>query len=272
MVKVGSQTYANPEFSHDKVTNRRKFTGVHFHNDYELYYLIEGKTKYFIGDEIFLVEKGNFIMVPKQMFHKTDSEECTYNERILVSINPGIFDNYTQPIIDELCAEKQIYIPENKKYKAEEILKKLEKECTHPKKHSDIMKKLYIIELLTLLSRLKQDYNPSLKDADTMVDNISEYIRQNYGGDLSLNVLSKIFAVSESHLSRKFKDISGMGLNEYITYVRIMNAQKMLESQKLSVTEIAAKCGFNDSAYFAAVFKKTKGITPYKYKKSYYDI
>ncbi|MFQ9799092.1 MAG: AraC family ligand binding domain-containing protein [Clostridia bacterium] len=55
----------NPLFSHNKVTNQRKITGIHCHSSYELYYLRNGETKYFVGDEIFHLEPGNFIMIPK---------------------------------------------------------------------------------------------------------------------------------------------------------------------------------------------------------------
>lgn len=34
---------------------------------------------------------------------------------------------------------------------------------------------------------------------------------------------------------------------------------------EISITEVSAECGFNDSNYFAAVFKKLKGVTPKKY-------
>ena len=74
--------------------------------------------------------------------------------------------------------------------------------------------------------------------------------------------------MSESCLSRKFKQVSGMGLNEFITSVRIHNAEKLLAGGELSVTRIAELCGYSDSNYFASVFKKIKGTTPVKYAKS----
>lgn len=54
-------------------------------------------------------------------------------------------------------------------------------------------------------------------------------------------------------------------MNEFITYVRISNAEALLSGTDLSVTEIAGRCGYGDSNYFASVFKKIKGITPHRY-------
>ena len=42
----------------------------------------------------------------------------------------------------------------------------------------------------------------------------------------------------------------------------------MLTDTDMNITEIAIKCGFNDSSYFATVFKRIKGVTPVKYRKS----
>ena len=102
------------------------------------------------------------------------------------------------------------------------------------------------------------------------IQTISQYIRNNYMKDITLRSLSHDFSISESHLSRRFKEVSGIGINEYLTYVRIMNAEKLLRSKKMPITEIAAACGFNDSNYFSTVFKRIKGITPLKFSKSTY--
>jgi len=86
-----------------------------------------------------------------------------------------------------------------------------------------------------------------------------------------LHILSKIFAMSESHLSRKFKYITGIGINEFITHVRMTNAEKLLRDKTLSITEVAQQCGYNDSNYFSTVFKKFKGISPLKFKQNKAD-
>ena len=257
-----------PLFSHNKVTNQRKITGIHCHSSYELYYLRNGETKYFVGDEIFHLEPGNFIMIPKGVLHKTDSETCLHSERMLISFNDSLIDSETRPLLDELCGCKRISLPVNQLYQVEEILHKLETEFEKHSAFQQIMIRLYILELLTLLCRLKCDSIPHENASDKLIRTVSAYISANYANDLSLKSLSKRFALSEGFLSRKFKAVSGMGINEYITHVRIHNAARLLTaSSRCSITEVAAQCGFNDSNYFTSVFKKIKGITPYKFYK-----
>ena len=90
----------------------------------------------------------------------------------------------------------------------------------------------------------------------------SAYIGENYSRDISLQKISRQFAISESYLSRKFKAVTGIGLNRYITFVRISNAEKMLRDGGASVAEAARSCGYNDSNYFSTVFQKVKGVMP----------
>ena len=258
------ETYKNIEVSHIQTKNKRSFTGIHYHNDYELYYLISGKTNYFIEDQIFRVTPGNFVFVSKGVIHKTDSEDCTDNERFLLAFDDSILTEDAIKHIGELSEEKLIYIPANQLYIFEDIFSKIEEES---KSGSRELINLYILEMLALLCRHMQKRKNPDDEANEIIHAVSEYINRNFQKDLSLKNLSKTFALSESHLSRRFKAVTGMGLCEYITFVRIHNGAKLLKETDLPLTEIAASCGFNDSNYFSSVFKKIKGTTPYKYSK-----
>jgi len=261
------EKYKNREFSHTIISNKRTVSKVHYHDGYELYYLVRGKTNYFIRDEIFKVKEGDFVFVPKGVIHKTDSEECLNNERILLSFNDSILTAEASEHIKELSKEKLIYVPQKQRHIIEELLEKIEKEYSDDLNFSKELVNLYTLEIMLLLCRLKETNIRTLDETERIIQSISEYINSNFDQDLTLKSLSYRFAMSEGHLSRKFKAISGMGLCEYITFVRIHNAAKLLSRTDYSITEISAMCGFNDSNYFSSVFKKIKGTTPYKYSK-----
>ena len=261
--------YTDPPISYEKVTNKRKMSQVHYHYQHELYYLVSGETKYFVGEEIFHLLPGDFIFVPRQVIHQTDSENCLHNERILMSFEDTIFDDGTRPLLEKLSECKLIHIPANKAYLVQDLLTKLQIEANREDEYRETLMKLYILELLALLCRLKYDYTPQISESEKLINAIADYIRENYSQELTLSVLSKQFALSESCLSRKFKAVSGFGLNEFITSVRIHNAERLLAQGDLPVTRVAELCGYSDSNYFAAVFKKIKGMSPVKYGKSH---
>jgi len=263
------ETYKNPDFSHQYVENRRKKTDVHFHNDHELYYLVKGTTKYFIRDKIFQLESGNFVIIPAGVHHKADSENCLVNERILVSFKSDKFSEESLKVLDSLFEESVIFIPHSRLEAIENIFSKIENEYKVKDEYSEFLINSYIEEILIQLARFRQNYSPNLPDADKTIHKISKYITKNYTQDLSLESLSKMFSLSSAHLSRRFKAVCGIGINEYIIYVRLLNAEKLLKETNLPITEIAGRCGFNDSNYFSTVFKKAKGITPLKFSHEY---
>ena len=257
----------DPFFSHDKVTNQRKSVIIHFHEEVELYYLIDGETKYVIGDKIFLLKKGDILLVPARTFHSCDSEECLHNERLLLSFSESILNETVLPILRELEKDNLIVIPPDKLYLIDELFRRIEKESDKERKHKQTMLNLYVAELIALLSRLKSDSLPEITPTNKIVYDVVEYIRNNLDQPLLLEHLSQRFAISEGYLSRKFKAVTGVGLNAFITQARIIHAEKLLTETTLSVSDVAGLCGFNDSNYFASVFKKLKGTTPYKFSK-----
>ena len=149
-----------PIYSYDKVTQQRKASPLHYHDDYELYFLLEGETKYFIGNEIFHVHQGDFIFVPKNVFHKTDSEECLYNERIVISFNDEIFSSDMLPILEDLTALKLIQIPSDKLHILKDLILQIELENKRDKKHKDLIITNCIKQLLIQLCRLRS-FEPS---------------------------------------------------------------------------------------------------------------
>lgn len=255
--------------SHSNILNHRQYSGIHFHNVYEIYYLLDGSTNYFIGDEIFHITPGAFVFIPKEVLHKTDSETCLINERFLVNIDDNLLDDAIKHILYDLCRQRVVYVLKGDFPLFEELIHRIEREYNGNSPYRSEMLRLYISELLIKVKRKKSIYKPVFSETEKMIQKVSEYISENYSTDLKLNILAEKFAISESYLSRKFKELCGIGLNEYITYVRITNAEKILKNGKMKITEVAMNCGFNDSNYFSTIFKKLKGVTPFKYSKTF---
>ena len=103
-------------------------------------------------------------------------------------------------------------------------------------------------------------YSPIVKKA-------VDYILLNLGSSLSLNTIANEIHVSPSHLSRKFKEETGMNLTEFINQKRVEEAKLYLQRGHISITDIAFLVGFNDLNYFSKVFKKHTSLTPSQYAR-----
>jgi two-component system response regulator YesN len=79
---------------------------------------------------------------------------------------------------------------------------------------------------------------------------------------LTIQEIASALKMSSGHLSRLYSRTTGMTLEEYLIRQRIELAKRMLLDPRLNVAEVAERCGFCNSAYFASVFKKYAHCTP----------
>ncbi len=94
------------------------------------------------------------------------------------------------------------------------------------------------------------------------------FIHKNYADDIKISELAEMEHLSETHYRTCFRKITGISPSEYITKRRIEAATKLLESTKMSISDIATRSGYSDIYYFIRMFKKKTGTTPAKYRKA----
>lgn len=239
---------------------------AHFHDKHELYFLEFGQIKYVVGSEIYLLSAGDMVFVPRETFHKTTGEKGVPNERVLLVFDDDFVGSEYKVYIDELTANNFIRLPEEHIYKIRELLRKIEGENRHLFTDYSEMQKLYLRELLIMISRhRKKKVSTKYSPLISIIQDAARFVSENYASSISLTSVAKKYAMSTSYFSKQFKSVTGVGFNEYVNIIRVTASEKLLISGNMPITQIAMECGFNDSNYYAAVFKKIKGITPKKY-------
>lgn len=92
------------------------------------------------------------------------------------------------------------------------------------------------------------------------------YIDANYTKDLTLQGLSRQFALSRSRFGILFPQYTGTTLKPYIAQKRIAHAVMLLQSTKLPVAQIGQTVGYEDITTFYRNFTKVTGVTPTAYR------
>ena len=82
--------------------------------------------------------------------------------------------------------------------------------------------------------------------------------------ELSLNKLCEENYYNAKYVSAVFKKYMGINFSEYLTSLRLNNAQRLINSGFKSVKQIAALSGFDDALYFSKLYKRYNGISPAK--------
>lgn len=251
----------------------------HFHNEYEIYYLLEGARYYFIENKTYLVKKGSLVLVDQQLIHKTSSASNLPHDRILIELSDKPFSKF----FDQLCniSIRRFFsdncgvleLDEDGQKYVESILHSIMDELTLKNPHYSTFVMMKLTELLIYIIRYNTENSTFAKaiTADTAkhrkVHEIVQYITKNYAKAITLNDLSKQFYISKCYLSRIFKEVTGFTVNEYINVNRIKRAQYLLTHSAYNISEIAENVGYDSLTYFERVFKKYTETSPLKYRK-----
>lgn len=98
-----------------------------------------------------------------------------------------------------------------------------------------------------------------------------EYIKKNYGRNITLSDAAKYSEVSKNYLSFLFKQEIGTNFSAFLLNFRIEKSKELLTSGNLKIYEIADMVGFGNPYYFSKVFRETVGISCREYQKLYYE-
>lgn len=116
----------------------------------------------------------------------------------------------------------------------------------------------------------KEEPKEAVVEQTSAIKHALEYIRTHFSDyDLSLEAVAKEIQLTPQHLSAKFKMEIGIGYKEYLTNLRIEEAQKLLEESELGVGDICQRIGLINVSYFIKIFQKVTGLTPTRYRVEY---
>ncbi len=101
-----------------------------------------------------------------------------------------------------------------------------------------------------------------------LLSELHEYISIHLREPLTLDQIAVRANLSVSQLNRIFHKNLGVTVMQYITQLRMESAQLILSKfPHLSIKEVMAMVGYNESAHFSRVFSKTFGETPRAYRE-----
>lgn len=105
------------------------------------------------------------------------------------------------------------------------------------------------------------------KQIQEIISEIDRCIKDHNDEALTLSQLAEKMGYSEYHMSRKFREISGMQFRDYLRYRRLAFALIEIRDTKKGILEIALDYGFASHEAFTRAFKEAYGITPSEYRQ-----
>ncbi len=97
---------------------------------------------------------------------------------------------------------------------------------------------------------------------------IRDYILEHFADpNLDSASIASFYEMSQASLTRLFQRCNGTGFLEFVHMTRVEKAIELLQTTDLSVTEIAGKVGYTNSATMNRAFKTYAGCTPSQIRK-----
>lgn len=132
----------------------------------------------------------------------------------------------------------------------------------------NIVKELDNEKVLKAKDSIENEVVPLEKSfSNHLVNSAISYISENYNSQIGLQETASFINVSETHLSRLFKEITKMNFLYYLNAFRINKSIYLLKNSNINISEIAGNCGFANPGYYTKIFKRFLGITPTVYRE-----
>lgn len=102
----------------------------------------------------------------------------------------------------------------------------------------------------------------------TLIHEICDFILKKVDQGVNISMVSEGLYLTKNHIGDVFRQETAMTIGEYIIMVKVERAKQLIREGTLKNYEISEKLGYNDSEYFAKVFKKNTGLTPMAFKNA----
>lgn len=257
----------------------------HFHQEYQLFLVLEGKGTRFIGDQMKPFREYDMVFTGPNLPHLWRNDAAYFEKESTLSTH-GVVVYFGEDFLGNSIAQKEEFAAIKslleKSYRGLEItgttnlkLRNMMQELPRKKGIESMLLLLQILQLLAESSDCMpithEHYTNTNKESEKdRMRKVYEFVMENFAEKIQLTQVSALANMTESAFSRYFKSRMNKTFSEFLMDVRIAHACKLLHEVDRNISEISLECGFNTLSHFNRQFKEKMGITPIQYKKDFW--
>lgn len=256
----------------------------HFHPEYQLFLVQEGRGTRFVGDSIKPFRENDLVLTGPNLPHLWRNDDA-YFDRDSILGTRGIVIYFQENFLGGYIQQKEEL--EQIHYLFQRSRRGLEVKGEANYDISQMMTELLsikgvesIIQLLKILNMLAHatechpiahaGYINLNKESETgYMSQVYDHIIKNFKEKIRLEEVAAIANMSLSSFSRYFKSSVNKSFCDFLSEVRIGHACKLLNEGNMNISQVCFKSGFNTLSNFNRQFKQVMGRTPLQYKKEH---
>lgn len=254
----------------------------HFHYYMEIILMLEGKASMHSNGRAYTVNEGEMIIFHPNAVHSIYSADGKPLNYAVFKLDISRIDMSSEysPKVRSICKKLEqertdIVIPTSEvpDLKCGIIFDICIREVKERKYGYDQVIRSMISLLMTGILRYYMNKGFSVDSETFALDSrydifcITEYILEEIGNGIRVENVAAKCNMSYSGFARKFKEIYGMTCKEYIEEAQIGKVEELLNYTDFDLTYIAQECGYSDCSHLINSFKRSRGITPAKYRE-----
>ncbi len=269
-------------FAYKETFDRPEDHRLHIHQNYELYYFVEGEADYIVKNGYYTLAPGDLMLIKPNEMHSLVLKKPCYYKRFYMVIPSSIFAHHiTSPLSPLLrrtggSSARLMLSPESSE-QIKKMLYDIAAVCrAEPSGNGELTNTKIYAKMLHLLCTLSEKCT-SVQIAGEHVNtsalpppirDVLPYIENNVARISSVSEMADAIHVSAPYLSAVFRKHIGVPLISYLQARKIALAKQLLEEGR-SVTYACYESGFSDCSYFIRIFKRHIGMTPLQYRNSF---
>lgn len=233
-------------------------------SDWQLLYVAEGKTHFYIDGRERILTRGNMIL-----FRPKDVQLYEYYGAERPDVYWVHFTGFDVEAMLEQCgisARETVFFagtaPEYPR-----LYRQMIQELQLCRTNFRRLMELLLQNIFLLAGRCLREGHQTGNDALDEIQRATQYFHENYNSAVSIRDYAARRHMSECWFIRSFKQVTKVTPMQYIVSLRISNARNLLEHTNYSVSRVAEAVGYDNSLYFSRLFKKHVGLSPSEYRK-----
>ena len=233
--------------------------------DYQLLYVVSGKTHFYFDGKERIVTAGHMVLIQP----RTEQKYEYFGED-----KPEVYwVHFTGSSVKEILRSYDIPLDEHIFFAGTpaaytQLFKNMIEEFQSCKVGYREMLEMNLRQLFLMIQRTRLEKPPLVTTAvQQEMDFARQYFHEHYNEPINIEEYAQSRHTSISLFMRNFKKVYGVSPKQYILNIRMNNAQNLLESTDYTVAEIAAIVGYDNALYFSRIYHKQKGQAPSDYRK-----
>ncbi|MNZ73048.1 Arabinose operon regulatory protein [compost metagenome] len=271
---VIAQDKSNPLsvlFAGESQTKPLHRLGPKVYDFYLMHIVLGGKGRFICDGSTFTLQAGHtFLIEPEQLIsYESDNDEPWHYRWVAFS------GSQASRLVAAagFRAGKQVVLSEDWR-RASVLFRQIYETFRRDGEAADMKAAGYLHLLLAeYKSLLHPENDSSLRTGQEVKERLPKqivhYLSTQYAHPVSIEQMSESLGYNRAYLSRLFKQHTGVSPVTFLLQLRIDKARQMLrERPELTIEQIAASVGLQDSLYFSKQFRKLYGQSPTSYRET----